>query len=468
VAYGIYMAVFFLPFFPFLNLVGIFVVVGIGADDIFVFMDAWKQSIVTLGVDAPLEKRLGLVLYKACGSMFITSLTTASAFASNAFSPITSLKCFGVYCAIVVIVDFFLMLSYVPALVIIYQRSLKTHPACCQSCNCCTFCEIPMDPTKLRPTEMWFRDKFAPNILKLKFPLIAVFGGFAAFMGYQSTQLKRPTSSEFQLFKSDHPMEMYDLQLKDKFLYGSTTRSMKINFVMGVEGKDNGNHWDPFDDGTIKFMPDFDITPPQTQQALVDICTYMRLSTDLYIDPCTTVDKTESNSKYCRMGHELCPMELLKTWVTTPCVDTQTIDINSADCFGDTCVELLRTIPSRSTCCGLEFPITDATIFKGCVDDLTSLAAANINGYRGLGFWFDESGKLSAYTTYFQTNKEYKNPFNDLQQFYENLVGIKDTFREEASGSGGWLDEVFFTSDLDFFDLQRSLSVGAYNSAGLR
>jgi hypothetical protein len=116
----------------------------------------------------------------------------------------------------------------------------------------------------------------------------------------------------------------------------------------------------------------------------------------------------------------------------------------------------------------LEFPITDATIFKGCVDDLTSLAAANINGYRGLGFWFDESGKLSAYTTYFQTNKEYKNPFNDLQQFYENLVGIKDTFREEASGSGGWLDEVFFTSDLDFFDLQRSLSVGAYNSAGLR
>lgn len=45
VGYGIYMGVMFLPFFPFLNLVGIFVVVGIGADDIFVFMDCWKQTV---------------------------------------------------------------------------------------------------------------------------------------------------------------------------------------------------------------------------------------------------------------------------------------------------------------------------------------------------------------------------------------------------------------------------------------
>ena len=468
VAYGFYMAVFFLPFFPFLNLVGIFVVVGIGADDIFVFMDAWKQSIVTLGEGAPLEKRLGIVLYKACGSMFITSLTTASAFAANAFSLITSLKCFGVYCAIVVIVDFFLMLSYIPALVIIYERSLKKHPACCQSCTCCTFCAIPKNPTKLRPAEKWFRDKFSPMILKRKFPLIAFFGGFAAFMGYQAAQLKRPTTSEFQLFKSDHPMEMYDLQLKDKFWYGTNTRSMMINFVMGVEGKDNGNHWDPFDDGTINFMPDFDISPPETQQALVDMCTYMKTSSDFYVDPCTTADRTDPNSKYCRMAHELCPMELLKTWVTTPCADTQTVDINSADCFGDSCIELLRGIPSRSTCCDLDFPISDATTFKGCVDDLTSLAAANINGYRGLGFWFDENGELSAYTTYFQTNKEYNNPFNVLELFYHDLIEIKNAFRKEASGSGGWLDEVFFTSDLNFFDLQRSLSVGAYNSAGLR
>ena len=76
VAYGIYMAVLNLPFFPFLNLVGIFVVVGIGADDVFVFMDCWKQTVLVFGENARLADRMGYVLYRAGGSMLITSLTT--------------------------------------------------------------------------------------------------------------------------------------------------------------------------------------------------------------------------------------------------------------------------------------------------------------------------------------------------------------------------------------------------------
>mmetsp|Transcript_23905 Transcript_23905/g.49813 ORF Transcript_23905/g.49813 Transcript_23905/m.49813 type:complete len:1062 (-) Transcript_23905:27-3212(-) len=464
VAYGIYMAVFYLPFFPFLNLVGIFVVVGIGADDIFVFMDSWKQSLVTLGEEATLEDRLGLVLYRACGSMFITSLTTASAFAANAFSLITSLKCFGVYCAIVVIVDFFLMLSYVPALVIIYERTLKKHAACCQCCKCCTYCAIPKDPSKLRPTETWFRDTFSPMVLKLKFPLLAVFGGFAVFMGFKSSQLPRPTTSEFQLFKSEHPMEVYDLQLKDKFWYGTTTRSMYINFVMGVEGKDNGNHWDPYDRGTLNFMPDLDISSTTAQEALVQLCSDFRDS-DFYIDSCDILDKAEHNSKYCKVFHELCPMELLKKWVETPCNSTENLDINSYDCFGDTCVNALGKLPQRSTCCGLTFPIADSATFNTCVDTLSSMATDEFN--RGIGFWFNSNGKISAYTTYFRTNKEYNNPYNELQTFYEGLIKIKEDFQSSTAGLGGWVDEVFFTSDLGFFDLQRSLGVGAYNSAGL-
>ena len=33
-----------LPFFPFLNLVAVFIVIGIGADDVFVLTDQWKQA----------------------------------------------------------------------------------------------------------------------------------------------------------------------------------------------------------------------------------------------------------------------------------------------------------------------------------------------------------------------------------------------------------------------------------------
>ena len=65
------MGVLNLPFFPFLNLTGIFVCIGIGADDVFVFIDAWKQSAIIMGKETDLAERMSFVLHRACGSMFI-------------------------------------------------------------------------------------------------------------------------------------------------------------------------------------------------------------------------------------------------------------------------------------------------------------------------------------------------------------------------------------------------------------
>ena len=89
------MGILRMPFFPFLNASGMFVCIGIGCDDVFVFVDAWKASGVQLGRDAPREHRLSFVLHRACGSMFITSATTSMAFMSNFTSKITALRCFG-------------------------------------------------------------------------------------------------------------------------------------------------------------------------------------------------------------------------------------------------------------------------------------------------------------------------------------------------------------------------------------
>jgi hypothetical protein len=44
ISYGIYMQQLEFEVFPYINLIGIFVVAGIGVDDIYVFTDAWKQS----------------------------------------------------------------------------------------------------------------------------------------------------------------------------------------------------------------------------------------------------------------------------------------------------------------------------------------------------------------------------------------------------------------------------------------
>ena len=103
VAYTLFMGVLWLPFFPFLNLVSIFIVIGIGADDVFVYVDHWEQAyklfppteggphrshhwddgddLHYLGgpVDAAWvadSQRVAWVLQHGGGAMLVTSLTT--------------------------------------------------------------------------------------------------------------------------------------------------------------------------------------------------------------------------------------------------------------------------------------------------------------------------------------------------------------------------------------------------------
>lgn len=150
--YFLYMVVLWMPFFPFLNITGLFICIGIGADDIFVFLEALDLASRTHGASAPIEQILTTTLYDAGAATLVTSLTTgeqvpivpvtlshsftqastlshypweltaAGAFASTIVSPITSIKCFGIFCALVVVCDWLLMIVYLPGLCVIYRK----------------------------------------------------------------------------------------------------------------------------------------------------------------------------------------------------------------------------------------------------------------------------------------------------------------------------------------------------------
>ena len=116
-----YSVVAWRTFFPFLNLIALFLILGVGADDVFVFVDAWKQSFSLLPPHTPLDCRLSWVLRRAGGAMMVTTLTTASSFFANMVSPITSLKGFGLFTGLVVVADYFLMLLFIPATVVVHH-----------------------------------------------------------------------------------------------------------------------------------------------------------------------------------------------------------------------------------------------------------------------------------------------------------------------------------------------------------
>ena len=110
-----------MDFFPFLNLVALFLVMGIGADDLFVFVDAWKQSFSELPDNCPIANRLSFVIRRAGAAMLVTTLTTAISFLANLVNPVSALKAFGLFTTCVVIADFILLMMFIPASVVIHH-----------------------------------------------------------------------------------------------------------------------------------------------------------------------------------------------------------------------------------------------------------------------------------------------------------------------------------------------------------
>ena len=117
-------------FFPILCFLGTFVILGIGADDLFVYTDAWKQSFEMLPDDTPLKTRVAWTHRRAATAMLITSITTAGAFLSNVFAPVASVRLFALYMGILVLLDFVLVITIYPAAIVVRHR-------CCIEKGCC-------------------------------------------------------------------------------------------------------------------------------------------------------------------------------------------------------------------------------------------------------------------------------------------------------------------------------------------
>jgi predicted RND superfamily exporter protein len=107
-------------------------VCGIAADDIFVFVDAWKQSEhIAPDIMDNKYKRMAYSFRRGVRAMTVTSATTAAAFYANLMSPIMPIKAFGVFAGTLIPVNFFLVIFMMPSAVIYYEEKLAYKKCCC-------------------------------------------------------------------------------------------------------------------------------------------------------------------------------------------------------------------------------------------------------------------------------------------------------------------------------------------------
>ncbi|CAH1777269.1 unnamed protein product [Owenia fusiformis] len=129
----IYRIVFDFIYLSSFHILSMFIILGIGADDIFVFYDTWRISCQYEYLS--LAHRLSDVYRKASVAMLFTSLTTAAAFFIGASSPLLAVNSFGLFSGILVTVNYISVVLFFPCVVVKYHKTWKDWSWwCCRSC----------------------------------------------------------------------------------------------------------------------------------------------------------------------------------------------------------------------------------------------------------------------------------------------------------------------------------------------
>jgi len=290
-----YSYIFQIKYFSPLNVLAIFIVIAIGADDIFVFMDAYNQS-ASKGPEvlSSLESRMSYVYRRSGSAMLLTSATTCSAFLCTLASPIAGTRSFGIFAAFVILFDYILVMTLFCTSVVIYHNLFEGKRYCCN----CT-CWKPNNPT---PTEnalqsyqngivpemdrvsTFFKERMAPFILKgLNRIIIAVI--LIAWMILASIYTSRlePTTSSEQFLDENHPTQKGISILNDQFPRTQDDEPSKIHFVWGLEEMNrNGVNqlMNPDYVGDAAFAEGFSFNE-ECQTKMLEVCDSLQVDPDL-------------------------------------------------------------------------------------------------------------------------------------------------------------------------------------------
>ena len=131
VANMLYRVVFDFRYFGIFHVLALFIILGIGADDVFVFYDTWRES--SHYPFPSLAHRMSFVYRRAALAMLWTSLTTAVAFIVSGTSPFLGVNTFGVFAGILVLVNYLSVITYLPCVIIVYHLYFEKFCCCC----CC-------------------------------------------------------------------------------------------------------------------------------------------------------------------------------------------------------------------------------------------------------------------------------------------------------------------------------------------
>ena len=189
----LYRVVFDYRYFGIFHVLGLFIILGIGADDVFVFYDTWRES--GHYKFPSMAHRLSFVYRRASLAMMWTSATTAVAFIVSATSPFLGVNSFGVFSGILVLVNYMSVITFFPCAVIMHHIYYEKYRCCC----CYPHRDAPklegsthaMDRAEKNLVVRFFHGPYYHAITHkvFRWVIVAAISAFLIFFVYQSTTL---------------------------------------------------------------------------------------------------------------------------------------------------------------------------------------------------------------------------------------------------------------------------------------
>ncbi|KAL6742453.1 hypothetical protein Aduo_015601 [Ancylostoma duodenale] len=230
IAFFFYTMIFRIDFFPSLNLLALVLMIAVGADDAFLLMVYYRKykkfKVEPYHVGdpyVPLYKEHDRIIRAirssvrhSLTSMFVTSATTAVAFISNLTSYIIVLRCFAIYAAITVVINYVLVALLLPS----------TMTLCCKE----TYRRfIPEFETAPKLAYIMFRYRYVITAAA------AVATVTAVIITFVKPGLPMPRYNPAKVLRNSNPYEWYD---NNEHIFNfSWHRPWKFqeNYIIGVE-----------------------------------------------------------------------------------------------------------------------------------------------------------------------------------------------------------------------------------------
>lgn len=206
----------------------------------------------------------------------------------------------------------------------------------------------------------------------------------------------------------------------------SLSIKLPLRFVWGIKPVDNGDYLDPGRRGTLIYDDTFDVAAAQSQRWLLRFC--QRLKMQSFYQP--------------MLGPLLpnCFIISFRSWMQQRCKDP----VDDID---------------RTPCCeNSTFPYK-RRVFEKCIVQAIVAHYKTPSylrpGMAGLKFSRGKHPKIRALVVEYDSNHSYSLSFSDMDNFFQQ---VESWARKELSEAPPGMRNGWFVSDLEFYDLQRTLS----------